>query len=97
MPGAVSEMRIVSPPSLASSLIMQRVAAGAGVDVQRAGDPVEVARQEVRPVGEAVVRLRGDVDAVVAGAEVEVRDGARALDVEDVVAGAELMFSVSTP
>ena len=46
-------------------------------------------RQEVRVVGEPVVRLRRDVDALVAGAEVEVRDGARALDVEHVVAAAE--------
>ena len=64
----------------------QQVAAGAGVDVQRAEDAVQVAAQVVRAVGQAVRGVRAHVHALVAGAERQVRRRRRALDVEDVVA-----------
>ena len=67
----------------------QRVAAGAEVEVERAGDRVEVAAQVVRPRVDADVREVRHVDALVAVVERHVGDRQRALDVEHVVALAE--------
>ena len=66
----------------------QRVAARAGVDVELAVDVVQRAGQELGLADDADRSLVGDVDAVIAGAEVQVRRGHCAADVEHVVAGA---------
>ena len=106
-PGARPEMRIASATASVIARRVadqrglvadhQRVAAGAEVDVQRAGELVQVAVEVVRAVGQAEGGARGHVDALVAGGDREVGRRRRALDVEHVVARAGGMSSVSTP
>ena len=67
----------------------QLVPAGAGVDVQRAIDVVQMAGQEVGRGIEADVRGGGNEDAVVAGTCVDAGRRRRALDIEHVGAAAE--------
>jgi len=71
------------------------VVAGAGVDVQRVGERAQVAGQLARERVDRGGRVGGDVDEVVARAGVEVRDRRGAVDVEDVVAAAELDGAVN--
>ena len=64
----------------------QQLAAGPGVDIQRAENPVEVAGQEVgsRDGGERLIREGSYVDPVVPAVGVDVGNGARAADIENV-------------
>ena len=67
----------------------QLVAALAGLDVQVAEEIVQVAAQVLGVRAQVEGGGRGDVDALVARAQVEEGVGRRALDVEDVVARAQ--------
>ena len=68
----------------------QQVLAVAGADVEHPEHLVEVALQEVGARAEVVGGQRGDVDPLVALVQVEVRPRRRALDVEHVIAAAEV-------
>ena len=61
-----------------------------GVDIQGRVDIVKVTRQEIDAIVELDIRLRRDVDPLIAGVEVEVRDGAGCLDVKGAVTVAEV-------
>ena len=67
----------------------QQRAPGSGIDVQAAGEVVQVAGQESGSRIEADVRGRGNVDAVVAVAQRDVGRRRRATDIQHVVALAQ--------